>query len=106
MPATRSRSSTPEGSAIASVDPGLSPSASARPAPTSASPLPRSRCPAVSGGRLEDRVIARVGDHVDRLAERERVDRLDLVAGRGGLHARQPRGPSATLDAGSDAVSW
>ena len=38
------------------------------------------------GRRLEGRVVARVGDHIDRLAERERVDRLDVVTRGDCLH--------------------
>ena len=41
-------------------------------------------------GRLEPRQVPRVADHVDRLAQRERVDALDLVARRGRLHPRDP----------------
>ena len=51
MPATRSRSSAPEGSAIASVDPGAQPQRVGEPgADLGLAGCPRSRCPAVSGG--------------------------------------------------------
>ena len=39
---------------------------------------------------LEQRVVAGIGDHVDRLAERVRVDGLLLVARGDGLHAADP----------------
>ena len=55
---------------------------------------------------LEHRVVARVGDHVDRLAQRERVGRLDLVARRGGGDAGDPRASATRGSAGSVAVSW
>ena len=54
-------------------------------------------CPTRQRRRLEDRVVAGIGDHVDRLPERERVDGLGLVARRRGLdagdraHARRRR---------------
>ena len=56
--------------------------------------------------RLEHRVVAGVGDHVDRLAERVRVDGLFLVARRDRLRRRGSRARAATAEAGSYAVSW
>ncbi len=90
---------------MASTDPGLSPSAPASPAPTSAWPAPAE--PVARGQRrgLERRVIARVRDHIDRLAQGERVKRLHLIARRGGLYAGQST-TAAVRSAGSVAVSW
>ena len=80
MPATRSRSSAPSGSASASVDPGEA-ERLGQPEPDLGLPAPCSRG-RTQRRRLEGGVVARVRDHVDRLAERERVGRLDLVTWR------------------------
>ena len=68
--------------------PGRSPSASAMPTPTSTSFGPRIRRPSASGGASNSRVVAGVGDEPHRLAEPERVRRVDAVALPDRVHAR------------------
>ena len=97
----------PVPSSIASVWPGPRPSACARPSPISTWPRTARPVAADQRRRLESRQIARVADHVDRLAERERVDALDLVARRGGLHPGDPpdRGGIARRQRGGQLVA-